>query len=88
MRAGSTGEVRLNFRNNLAGGVYFLTAALADKNEHKYDLRFDMLEFKVEPTTELFIASAINLEVKPANISKTGGSSPLWRLLVGGMGAG
>jgi len=39
MSAGSVGEVRLLFFNNLAGGVYFLTVALAGTNEHKYDMR-------------------------------------------------
>lgn len=52
------------FRANIAGGVYFLTLALANPDQTKYDLRFDAVELHVEPTPGIHTSSLVNLEVE------------------------
>jgi lipopolysaccharide transport system ATP-binding protein len=75
--ANERAEVRARFRNNMAGGSYFLTVALAHINEEKCDLRFDAMEVEVAPTRELYTASVLNLEVQPGQHSNR--EKRLWR---------
>jgi lipopolysaccharide transport system ATP-binding protein len=60
----TTIRVKARFRTNLAGGQYFLTASLASGTQIKYDQRFDVIEFVVEPTSGLQDSSIVNLEAR------------------------
>ena len=72
LAAGERRVHRLRFRCALAGGTYFLTAALAREDSTKEDVRFDALEFTVEPTPELHTSSLVNLE-----LTDISGTTPL-----------
>ena len=61
--AGDEVNAKIRFRANLTGGMYFLTLALANSDQTKYDLRFDALHFEVEPTQGIHHTSLVNLEV-------------------------
>lgn len=63
LNKGSTVEANISFRNNMAAGTYFLTAAIAEIDETKLDMRFDAIEFSVHSTGELYHNSIVNLEV-------------------------
>lgn len=63
LAAGERRVHRLRFRCTLAGGTYFLTAALARDDGTKEDIRFDAVEIVVEPTPELHVSSLVNLEL-------------------------
>lgn len=63
LAAGERRVHRIGFRCTLAGGTYFLTAALAGEDGTKLDVRFDAVEIVVEPTPELHISSLVNLEM-------------------------
>lgn len=78
LQAGRTAEARVRFRNNLAGGTYFLTVAIARADGHKVDLRFDAVEFLVRPTATIFSASVLNLEVRPGAIGPSSAAATLW----------
>jgi hypothetical protein len=54
---------KATFRNNLAPGKYFATASLARIDGLKHDLRFDALEFAVDPAPGVYSASLVNLEL-------------------------
>jgi len=70
IEAGERIGVSIRFRNNFAGGTYFLTVALADYDERKHDLRFDALEIVVAPTPHIFTASVVDLEVQPPRLRR------------------
>ena len=63
LAAGARREHRIAFRCTLAGGTYFLTAALATEDGTKLDVRFDAVELVVEPTPQLHTSSLVNLEM-------------------------
>jgi lipopolysaccharide transport system ATP-binding protein len=63
LAAGERRVHRLRFRCTLAGGTYFLTAALAREDGIKEDVRFDAVEIVVEPTPALHVSSLVNLEL-------------------------
>jgi lipopolysaccharide transport system ATP-binding protein len=78
LEVGEQYEVHLDFRNNLTGGAYFLTVALARPCTEKLDMRLDALHFNVEPTPMLFSASKVNLEVQAAGYSTQMEAPKLW----------
>ncbi len=55
-------RVRARIRAHLAAGVYFITAAVAEQDGTKHDVRFDALEVTVETTPRLFHNSVVNLD--------------------------
>jgi len=63
---------KTRFRANLAGGHYFLTLALANLDQTKYDLRFDAIELMVEPILGIHHSSLVNLEVEFAPEAQVG----------------
>ena len=68
LAAGERREHRLWFRCALAGGTYFLTAALAREDGTKEDVRFDAVEIVVAPTPELHVSSLVNLDMTDVTI--------------------
>ncbi len=54
----------IEFKCNLAAGSYFLSVALAHSDKTKEDMRFDALEFVVEPTPFLHTSSLVNMDVR------------------------
>lgn len=66
IKAEETREVSIRFRANLAAGHYFLTVAVAEIDKTKQDVRFDCLEFSVNPTPHIFSSSLVNLDAKLA----------------------
>ena len=62
-QSGTRIVAKARFRANLAAGQYFLTLALANLDQTKYDLRFDAIELTVEPTPGMHHSSLVNLEV-------------------------
>jgi len=63
LAAGQQIQLLAQFTNHLAPGVYFLTAGVARVDGHKHDMRFDALEFMVEPSPGIYFASLVDLEV-------------------------
>jgi lipopolysaccharide transport system ATP-binding protein len=68
LAAGERREHRLRFRCALAGGTYFLTAALAREDGTKEDVRFDAVQIVVAPTPELHTSSLVNLDMTDVSI--------------------
>jgi lipopolysaccharide transport system ATP-binding protein len=81
LRAKDAFEARVEFRNNLAGGTYFLTVGLARPDTEKLDMWLDALEFQVEPTINIFAASLVNLELRPGGRSQDTKVRTLWSLI-------
>jgi lipopolysaccharide transport system ATP-binding protein len=63
LQSGETRTINLRFKANLNAGTYFLTAAVARSDTSKEDVRFDVLEFIVEPVPWLHTNSIVNLDV-------------------------
>jgi len=61
INAGEICDVCLKIRNNFANGDYFLTLALADSKSQKHDLHYDLIQFKVVGTENIFTTSIVNL---------------------------
>lgn len=64
IKAGQEVTFCARFKNNLAAGVYFATIGLARTDTIKHDLRFDALEFTVEPIEGVYLSSLANLEME------------------------
>lgn len=63
LKAGEIREMRFAFRANLAAGNFFVTAAAANLDGTKQDVRFDCFDFVVAPTPTVFSNSLVNLDV-------------------------
>ncbi|WP_441232628.1 ABC transporter ATP-binding protein [Bradyrhizobium sp. 1200_D9_N1_1] len=61
MRAGEMLKVVIRFQANLGAGSFFVTAAVADTNQHKHDVRFEALEMLVEGSSDIYATSVANL---------------------------
>jgi lipopolysaccharide transport system ATP-binding protein len=61
MQAGDTLKVIIGFRANLGAGSFFVTVAIANADQHKYDVRFEALEMLVEGSSDLYASSVVNL---------------------------
>jgi lipopolysaccharide transport system ATP-binding protein len=59
---GDETEIALNFKANVAAGVYFLTLALARWDGHKHDVRFDAHEIRVVHSDNIYMTSLVNLD--------------------------
>ncbi|MDQ8728347.1 ABC transporter ATP-binding protein [Bradyrhizobium sp. LHD-71] len=64
IEAGQLREIRIAFRANLSSGNFFITAAVANPDSTKQDVRFDCMEFVVAPTPSIFSSSVVNLDVR------------------------
>jgi ABC-type polysaccharide/polyol phosphate transport system ATPase subunit len=61
---GDETEITLNFKANVAAGIYFLTLALARWDGHKHDVRFDAHEIRVAHSDNIYMTSLVNLDPK------------------------
>lgn len=72
-------RITAHFKNHLAPGVYFLTVGVARIDGHKHDMRFDALEFVVEPAPAVYHASLVDLDVKFSAATLQGAADELRR---------
>lgn len=59
LKAGSRYVFDIKFINNFANGIFFLTAAMADGEGKKFDVRFDCLTFEVVGPEKFFTSSLV-----------------------------
>ncbi|WLA85827.1 ABC transporter ATP-binding protein [Bradyrhizobium elkanii] len=76
MRANDRFKVVVRFQANLGAGSFFITAALADTNKHKHDVRYEALEMLIEGSPEIYETSLINLMPKLLKVSAAVDETP------------
>ena len=62
LKKGDRRRVALDVVMALSNGTYYLTAALAQRDETKFDMWFDAFEFHVVGTEHMFTTSCVNLQ--------------------------